>query len=331
MYIFYFDCGTSNTRGYVLCDGKILSSNNRNVGAKDVSINKHNKVLLDAMYEIYTDSIKEAGITSDDVSDIYASGMITSPFGLKEVPHMCVPVDVNVIRDSMYEYEEDILFHRKIKLIRGLKTLDGKITRDNLSDLNNVRGEEPEVFGIFNHIPKAWKKQSYLIIIPGSHTHGLMIENDTIIDILSTFSGEIFHAITSATVLSGSTAIEDKNKYRPDMGAVSYGCDLLNRYGIARAVYMVHAMKIFDVENNHIRRDALSGIIAAATVDSFLHILDDKWKNIENIAIYGDETMIKAYELAFSSVSDKYPFNLFLLNRNEHKCGIEGFYKIAKG
>ena len=37
MYIFYFDSGTSNSRGYLLKDGKVIGMKKISLGSKDVS------------------------------------------------------------------------------------------------------------------------------------------------------------------------------------------------------------------------------------------------------------------------------------------------------
>lgn len=88
-YILYFDSGTSNTRAYLLDrDFRICDSAKRTVGSKDSAIAGSNRVLIEGMKILY-DQVLEANSLSDgDVEAIYASGMVTSPYGLKEVPGM---------------------------------------------------------------------------------------------------------------------------------------------------------------------------------------------------------------------------------------------------
>ena len=133
-YILYFDSGTSNTRAYLLDrDFRICDSAKRTVGSKDSAIAGSNRVLIEGMKILY-DQVLEANSLSDgDVEAIYASGMVTSPYGLKEIPHLVLPMTVQDFADSLYPFHEDTCFHRDIFLVPGLKTLS-----DDFSFVNNL-------------------------------------------------------------------------------------------------------------------------------------------------------------------------------------------------
>ena len=94
-YIFYYDSGTSNTRFYVLDHNlEVLHVNKKNVGSKDSGkqLPGNNRVLIQGMKELYDEAIKEMQFSKEDIASIYASGMVTSPYGLKEVPHLELPL-----------------------------------------------------------------------------------------------------------------------------------------------------------------------------------------------------------------------------------------------
>lgn len=325
MYLFYFDCGTSTTRGYLVQDGKVKSSVKRNIGSKDVSISNDNSILISAMREIYEAVLTEEKLRDCDINSIYASGMVTSPYGLVEVKHAAVPMDSRKMKENIYTYHEKIAFNRNIYLIPGLKTTNNNVTIENIDQINNVRGEEIEVLGIINHIPQNWKSSRYVIILPGSHTHSILMEGDTLLDIFSTFSGELFHAVTKSTILSDSTKAED---HFPDSMSVKMGCSNLKKYGLARSIYIVHAMKVFDVGSNQKRNDCLNAVINASAVQSLSLNIDSKWKGVKNIAVYGDERMLAIYLEAINHFIPELADKVQAIDRNRFNCAAEGLMSI---
>ena len=140
-YLLYFDSGTSNTRAYLLDrDFQVKYVAKKAVGSKDSAIAGSNRVLVEGMKALHDQVLAENGLTEGNISAIYASGMITSPYGLKEVPHLPLPMTVKTFADSLYPFREDTCFHRDIILVPGLKTLS-----DDFSFVNNMRGEEIEI------------------------------------------------------------------------------------------------------------------------------------------------------------------------------------------
>lgn len=329
MYVFYFDCGTSKTRGYLIKNGNIVGINKREIGSKDVSLLKDNTILINAMKYIYDTLLRQHQVIDSDISFIYASGMITSPYGLFEIPHVVVPVDKKRMKEFIYEYYEGSAFQRSIYLIPGLKTSDKKGTFENIESINNVRGEEIEVMGICNYVPREWKTSKYVVVIPGSHTHSILMENETIIDIYSAFSGELFHAVTSATILSGSTTLDNiVSDTATDTQAIKKGCEYLKNYGLARAIYIVHAMKIFYVEDNKKRRECLSGIINGAVVESLALNIKNLWKDVKGFVIYGDDKMLATYKEAINFFIPHMKDRVLTLDRNEVNCAVDGLLTI---
>lgn len=328
MYLFYFDCGTSRTRGYLLKDGNLIGTHKHNIGSKDVSINNDKCILIKVMKEIYEVVLKRNSLNDCDISCIYASGMITSPYGLVEVPHAVTPKDKRQMKESIYVYNEKTLFYRDIHLVLGLKTSNDACSLENIDQINNVRGEEIEVIGICNHLPKEWKASKSVVILPGSHTHAVLLEGETIVDIYSTFSGEIFHAVTTSTILSDSTDVDVNSEGQVDMKAVSLGCDNLKKYGLARAIYIVHAMKIFDVGDNKKRRDCLNGVINGSVVQSLVLNMQSKWKDVKHITIYGNENMLSIYMEAIRHFIPDLAEEVISLNRNRVNCAVEGLITI---
>lgn len=238
-YILYFDSGTSNTRAYLLDrDFRICDSAKRTVGSKDSAIAGSNRVLIEGMKILY-DQVLEANSLSDgDVEAIYASGMVTSPYGLKEIPHLVLPMTVQDFADSLYPFHEDTCFHRDIFLVPGLKTLS-----DDFSFVNNLRGEEIEIIGALEELKAERDVENVVMLMPGSHTHGIYIQGDQITGIISNFTGELFYALKQDTILS---PVLTSDSLELDEAMVRKGIENLERFGFNRALYICHAMRIFE-------------------------------------------------------------------------------------
>ncbi len=302
MSLFYFDSGTSNTRGSLIRDGAVVHSGKKAVGSKDVSISGDREVLIRGLKELYDQVLAEAGEPDRAVEAIYASGMITSPYGLREVPHLLLPLDAQKLREGMVPFFEDRYFDRWIHLIPGAKTRAAARSFSEIEEVNNTRGEEIETLGICGELPEEWRKEGCVVLFPGSHTHGLLVEGEAIVDILSNFSGELFHALTSATILASETAAEAVESpaagEAADFDPLRYGCEALRELGIARAIYVIHASRMFRVGSNSQRRDCLSGMIAGAVVQSLALHQKRRWKELCRVAVYGKEDTVKAYRTA---------------------------------
>jgi 2-keto-3-deoxy-galactonokinase len=327
MYIFYFDCGTSRTRGYLLKNGEILIDKKKEVGSKDVSINNNKRILVETLKELYDEILDKVGISDDEVKEVYASGMVTSPYGLVVVPHIEVPVDKIKMKNSLYKYREESLFKRNIYLLPGLKTMDPKTDINIIHKVNNVRGEEIEAIGVSNYIPENWKNDECVIILPGSHTHSILMKRGEIVDIFSTFSGELFHALTTSTILSNSTYINSNNE-KIDCEIVEKGCKYFKEYGISRAIYIIHAMKVFELGYNSARRDCLSGIINGSVVDSIIKQMQRDWKDVRHVIVYGDTKILEIFDIALNVFSDIKSKDRILLNREKYNCSVKGLMSI---
>lgn len=195
----YYDVGTTNLRLYLLDESlEPLAVRKRALGARDSAIAGTNRPLLEGMEGMYRQALADLGQTDADVEAVYASGMVTSPYGLLEVPHYPAPVtDEEFARRAVTPFFEPERFRRELRLISGLKSVG-----EDISSTNNTRGEEIEVLGILPELEQRFPRQQAAVILPGSHTHVLLAGRGRLEGILSSFTGELFQAVRSETVLS---------------------------------------------------------------------------------------------------------------------------------
>ncbi|WMI80259.1 2-dehydro-3-deoxygalactonokinase [Anaerotignum sp. MB30-C6] len=327
MYQIYIDSGTSNSKLYLVKDTQSVDTIIANVGTKDSAISGSNDVLLSGLKEIYNHVLDKNGLKDCDIESIWLSGMVTNPFGIIEVAHISTPVDGKKLLEHRYVHFEEKYFHRYLNLIPGVKTAQpGQIvTMENIDKMNNVRGEEIEAIGMVASgvIPR---EEDCVMISPGSHTHLLYIKNGTITDIVSNFTGELNYAIKKDTILGGELTNEDivlTKEY------VIQGYNMVKTYGLARALYIIHATKVFDVCENEIRNCLLSGVIAGGVMDMLKYKLDRDWNGVKKVVIIGGKNYIEGYKIVGQYILPEVDMDVVSSKAGE-SYGLYGYLELAR-
>lgn len=317
--IVYFDSGTSNTRIYFLdTQFNILYWKKKAFGSKDSAISGSSRVLCQQMKALYDEGLKACRFTEENVEKIYASGMVTSPYGLVEIPHCSVPVDIETFAEKLYVYREDIFFDREIILVPGMKT-EGF----DFSFVNNMRGEEIQVIGAMEEIG-AFSGGS-AVILPGSHTHVAYVKQDRINGILSNFSGELFHALKEETILSPVLTAEEKL----DGKMVKKGYRCLEDFGFNRSIYIVHAMRIFNQGTPEERFSFAEGVINGGMRQSIEYYCTNVWPDCRNVILIGSKFMYQLYKSLFEG-SNIVPRVHWICDREENPFSVKGLVKLIQ-
>ncbi|SDM34099.1 2-keto-3-deoxy-galactonokinase [Halarsenatibacter silvermanii] len=313
LYRVYFDVGTSKSRGFLLKGLRVLDQMKKKIGSKDVAIEDDQKLLKREIKKLYRNIKADNSLKDKDIEEIYLSGMVTSKFGFKEVPHIPTPVTIEKLAESIYSYEDEI-FGRDINLIRGLKTFsdDREINAENFSEINNVRGEEIEIFGIVSRC----SKNKFHVFMPGSHTHIARIENGEIKDLLSSFTGELFQVISEHTLLSPSIDLSCE-KY--DVEMLKKGFQHSEELGMNRSLYLINTMQMFtDIDKNK-KTSYLEGII----LGDLIRLFRRRWPDAQDVMVAAKPALGFAYE----KLLENYDYNIVEFNC-ESELSVEGFKMI---
>lgn len=320
-YILYFDSGTSNTRAYLLdqnFDVKYVAK--KTVGSKDSAIAGSNRVLIEGMKEVYDKVLSVNSLKDEDIRAIYASGMVTSPYGLKEVPHLVLPLTVQDFSDSLYRFHEDSCFNRDIDLVPGLKTLN-----DDFSFVNNLRGEEIEIIGALEELKAEQDIHDVAMVMPGSHTHAIYIKGDEITGIVSNFTGELFHALKKETILAPVLTTDSKEL---DEEMVRKGMENVRRFGFNRAIYICHAMRIFEHATPQQRFSYGESVIMSGVRQSLEYYCENFWSDCRTVALVGDEFMYRLFSIIFDG--SKFIDRVIWLPTSDKKSyGVSGLKRIV--
>ena len=289
-YLVYYDAGTSNTRIYLL-DGsfRILYTKKVRIGSKEVSIQGSNRILIETLNQLYEDMLADNHLSPQDIPDpFYASGMVTSPYGLEEVPHLTAPADAAEFAAALHPYREDQLLHRDFLLVPGLRTERVK----DITEVNNMRGEEIEALGASAELEKTYGGRSAAVIFPGSHTHTLLMQHGRVNDILSQLTGELFYALKTDTVLA--SVLQNRTE-KPDPEMIHLGMHNLQKYGFNRALYICHSMRIFNEGTPEQRYAYCEGVLNGGYATALETCCREKWKDCSLAVVVGNAYMYGLY------------------------------------
>lgn len=303
MYIVYFDSGTTNTRVYLLNGRQIVARKSAQIGSRDSAIQNDRTILIRELKNLYDELLENNGLGEEAVEDIYMSGMISCPSGIVEIEHLSTPVDRHSLRSSIVSYDEARFFGRRVKIIPGIKTLAQGVqaTLDTVEHVNNMRGEETEIFGILHRYPQLTRGYA-IVVLPGSHTQAAFLKDGVIVDMSSNITGELYNAIVCETILSSSLTGTCTEPIDPQL--VRKGYENLHTYGFNRALYIVRSMMLFTNATLGQRRSYMEGVLNGGVMDAILNVTGS---SPAQIAVSGPHTQFEVYR-ALGAIFPQFSF-----------------------
>lgn len=283
------DGGTSNTRISLIEDRKCLCTQRLSLGARDCIDRRaeyENEIKL-----TISKILNEFDLKESDIIRIIASGMITSEFGLYELPHLSAPAGIRELHESMAEVSFPHVSSIPFIFIRGIK-LDSK----NFDEVDMMRGEETELMGIIKLCSRDSVNNS-IVILPGSHSKIVIIDKNGMITNFSTMlTGEMIMALSQGTILKDAVDLS-LNSF--DESTLAQGFLYAKEAGLNKALFKVRILK------NIFKKSPIevySFYIGAILSDEIDHIIKAQAKSV----IIGGKQQIKA-AMAFliSRFSDK--------------------------
>lgn len=207
MYFITIDCGTTNSRAYVVDEtGNIYAKATKKVGVRNTSMTGSNQILKDGLREIISEAIKISGIKPSNIKAILSSGMITSEIGLCELPHIDAPATVDDLACNIKKV--DILLTKEdipVYFVRGIRNAIPKNIEDPFSFVGNcdfMRGEETQIAGILadNKV-----KLPATITFLSSHTKFIPVNKEgVVLGSLTTCSGQVREGIITQSFVGKS-------------------------------------------------------------------------------------------------------------------------------
>jgi 2-dehydro-3-deoxygalactonokinase len=272
------DSGTTNCRVKFIEDNKVIWTERSGVGIKDVAAaNGNNSILEVTLQKLIIQGLQNMQRTLEDVSYVVGSGMITSNLGLLEIPHLTAPADFKVFADNLkvlnFEWLKGIPFY----LIPGLKNNTEKDIA-LLSDIDVMRGEEVETFGVLESMSI---QEKTLVILPGSHTKFVYVdEKGEIVRCVTTMLGEILSALAESTILK--SALPEGLIESIDHEFVKLGVSYQGSYGLSNASFATRLLQIQLETTANQRANFIGGALVSDDLNRKIisDILQGEWKRV---------------------------------------------------
>ena len=220
------DSGTTNTRVSLVIDGRIVDTRKFNVGAKKGMEN--GQLLQGALRSGIADILQANGMNEEQIECILASGMITSEFGLVNLPHIIAPAGAKELHESLYRCSLPEISKLPFVFVRGIKT-----GGDELENVDMMRGEETELLGSF--------EGAGTYILPGSHSKIIEVdEQGRVVRFKTMLTGEMIAALSQNTILKDAVQLQE---FAVDEAFLLMGYEYAREHGLNEALFKVRILK----------------------------------------------------------------------------------------
>jgi 2-dehydro-3-deoxygalactonokinase len=262
------DAGTTNTRVWLTAGDHVIARARAGVGVRDTARDGSSERLREALRELI-------GHVRDDARDqsfgqapecVIAAGMITSPLGLAEIPHVPTPAGLDELAAATRRYSFPEIADLPILLIPGARSGPRRCDHETVGTTDVMRGEETLVLGL--SALGLLKPRSTLLNL-GSHWKAIEFDQYArIASSVTTMTGELIHAAQTQTILASSVP-----QSRPDLIDRTWleaGMREHRRSGLARALFCVRLLEQGSDGSAEQRLSFLIGAFMASDMDAML-------------------------------------------------------------
>jgi 2-dehydro-3-deoxygalactonokinase len=216
---------------------------------------------------------------------VLLSGMIGSTIGWKGAPYLSCPVNAKQIASGRLEFE-----------CRGISfsILAGLRTENPLGAPDVMRGEELQMLGWLRLQDKNQGRR--LFALPGTHNKWTLVENGSITNFLTAFTGELFSLLGKNSILVTSN-VTDQHTISFNQQVFMEGVKAIDSLGDAQLLHALFATRSKQVLGEMASTDALSylsGLIIGADVMGARRLFGE----VDGVTIIGEPTLTQHYTLA---------------------------------
>lgn len=320
MYI-AIDSGTTNTR-VALTDGKnIIQKIKINVGARDAAVTGSTDRLKNELKKAIDTLLSENKISTENIEKITASGMIVSDSGLCPIAHVTAPVSAEMLKNSSKTVVIPEVTSIPITFIPGVKNNCSYSEVSELSDMDVMRGEETEAFGI---IAMGEAKAPFIAVLPGSHTKTVTVnEKGEIISCRTSMGGEMIKAVSENTILKDAFPNGLPKEFSEEY--LFFGYDFAEKYGINEALFKVRLLKMF----LNVSEIELYSFFAGVILESDIKMIKKDINSCTSVAVGGSNPL----KAMFYALIKKYIGGNVtpLSDETVEKCTFTGGIYITEG
>ena len=225
------DWGTSNFRAYLMKNEEVLDKISSNDGMKFVKKNHFENILIKNISK---------WLSSGEVIEILASGMVGAKQGWIEVPYAETPCSVMKLKVLSPKVNNKKI---KIYIVSG-------VSQNSPEDV--MRGEETQLAGYFLDNPNF----SGSICLPGTHSKWVNVKNYKILNFNTYLTGELYEIIKNYSVLKHSLETNEIFEKKLIKGAESI---LKNPNSLSNLLFQLRAKDLLSNQSSIEANSLLSG------------------------------------------------------------------------
>jgi 2-dehydro-3-deoxygalactonokinase len=268
------DGGTTNTRAWAVEGDTILAHGRAMVGARDSARDGSSVRLANAVHDLLTRVSADARREQPDWQPecVVAAGMITSPLGLAEVPHVPAPAGVAELAAQTRCLVLPEVTPLPLLFVPGVRCGPTEPDETTVSQIDVMRGEEIVCVGL---AAARVVQPPAIVLSVGSHWKLCEMDQDgRVAASTTTLSGELLHVLRTQTVLAAS--VEADMPDRLDLDAVRAGVAEQQRAGFPRAVFCTRLLDRVPTSSPRARLAFLVGIVVGETLTHWRTRLADR-------------------------------------------------------
>jgi 2-dehydro-3-deoxygalactonokinase len=250
------DSGTTNSRVWVLREGKPVSRAQVQAGVRDTAATGSSDALKRGIRQAIEMACEQAGEEIPELA--LAAGMITSELGLAELAHVSSPAGWRELADRVELIRFPDLFDLDVCFVPGVRSGPWPCSVEEAPKVDLIRGEETEIMGALDALSM---RGPLLYIHLGSHTKAIRVDEDNrIISSATTLTGELLHGTRVNTVLSAALG---RSEATLDPDFLTIGSQWFAQSGLARTLFLIRVLE----RSGGYSPDQLDSIALAAFVE----------------------------------------------------------------
>ena len=292
------DCGTTNTRIYIVSEAReIIASGTREIGVRNTSITGSKDALKDGIEKLFAGILKDNNIAIKDISFALASGMITSEIGLLEIPHLVAPAGIEELSENIKIVTDPAVLDIGVPVhfIRGVRNDYGRnATIRDIRMCDFLRGEEVQCMGILNELKPVLPLN---VVVLSSHTKIIHLDRQgKILRCMTTISGQLYNALKDATNVGKSIIPAEGEK----PGGYSFeevvetARECVEHAGLGRTMLMPRFMQVLLETSSDERILFINAAIAVDDIKAFMEFKSQGY-DTRNYLFFGHESRCSLY------------------------------------
>ena len=168
------------------------------------------------------------------------SGMASSSVGWRELPYAKTPfhLDGSGVRSHELNWS-------KPEWLGSAYLISGVATACDM-----MRGEETEIIGLMSDASLAALRERSLLILPGTHSKHVWIEDQSVVDFRTFMTGELFEVLGRQSLLRASVDaavhIQSDSLSESERAAFQEGVSWARNHGLAGGLFRVRTRAVLD-------------------------------------------------------------------------------------